>query len=316
MQVLGIDIAKRSFRAALIRGAKFKEKSFDNSEKGFQALAAWLQKWADGPVHACLEATGNYGEDLACFLYNHQHVVSIVNPMKIKGYAHSLTLRTKTDSLDAKLIARYCQSHTPIAWVPPPLAVRELQALVRRLDALQAMRTQELNRLDETATPTVHDDVQAHIQYLDQDIEQLRQRIRDHIDQDPDLKNQDELLQTIPGISNNTSAWLLAEIRFDRYQHARQVAAHAGLVPQHHQSGDTINGKSRLSKIGNARLRKALYFPAITAIRFNPIIQVFAERLRKANKSKMTVIAAVMRKLIHIAFGVLRSGQPFNPKLA
>ncbi len=131
------------------------------------------------------------------------------------------------------------------------------------------------------------------------------------------MKQQHELLDSIPGIAATTAALLLAEVPdLKRYRNARQLAAFAGLVPRERQSGSSVRGRVRLSKIGNARLRRALYFPAITALRCSPFFQEWAEGLRQRGKSKMSVIGAVMRKLIHIAYGVLKSGRPFDPKLA
>jgi transposase len=122
-------------------------------------------------------------------------------------------------------------------------------------------------------------------------------------------------LDSIPGIAETTAATLLAEIvDVTQYRSARQVAAYAGLVPRERYSGSSVRGRTRLSKIGNARLRKALYFPAITALRCSPFFQAWAQGLRERGKCKMSVIGAAMRKLIHLAYGVLKTGQPFDPE--
>jgi transposase len=313
--VLGIDIGKKRFHVALKVEGKFKEKAFDNTSQGHQQLLEWLERWAKDPIHACLEATGSYGEAVAECLHDKGHRVSLINPMRIKSFGQSLGLRSKTDRVDAKLIALFCEAMQPPLWQPLPLEQRQLKALVRRLDAVLGMRTQELNRLEEATDPLVQQDLKAHIQYLDNTIAELRQRIQDHIDQNPGLKQQQDLLNSIPGIGNTTSAWLLSEINFNSYAHARQLAAHAGLVPRHWQSG-LLRPKSALSKIGNPYLRKALYLPALTAIRHNVVIQIFARRLADKGKAKMSIVAAVMRKLLHIAFGVIKSGKPFNPDYA
>lgn len=315
MRVLGIDISKRRFHVALKVDDKFRTKAFDNTPAGFAELMSWIHRFTDEPVHACLEATGAYGEALSHYLHAQGHIVSVINPMRIKSFGQSLGLRSKTDTVDAKLIALFCEAMQPPVWVPAPLEQRQLKALVRRLEALLNMRTQELNRLEETQDGLVQQDLTAHIQYLDRTIAELRQRIQDHIDQHPGLKQQRDLLNSIPGISDTTSAWLLAEIQFNQYHHARQLAAHTGLVPRHRQSG-LLKGRAVLSKVGNPFLRKALYLPALTAMRHNALIQVFAQRLANKGKAKMTIVAAVMRKLLHIAFGVIKSGKPFNPNLA
>jgi transposase len=138
--------------------------------------------------------------------------------------------------------------------------------------------------------------------------------IRDHIDQNPSLSQQRDLLISIPGIGEATAAKLLAEIvDINRYRSARQVAAFAGLVAKHRESGSSVRGKPRLCKVGTARLRKALYFPAIVATHHNPIIRAVSQRLKERGKCPMLIIGAAMRKLIHIAYGVLKSGKPFDP---
>jgi transposase len=140
---------------------------------------------------------------------------------------------------------------------------------------------------------------------------------RPHINNHPTLKRQSELLNSIPGIAQTTAALLLSEITdITQYKSARQVAAYAGLVPRERQSGSRVRGQTRLSKIGNARLRRALYFPAIIALRCSPFFQAWAEGLQELGKSKMSVICAVMRKLVHLAYGVLKSGKEFDPEWA
>ena len=141
--------------------------------------------------------------------------------------------------------------------------------------------------------------------------------IREHIDNHPDLKRQSELLDSIPGVGQTTAALFLAEIvDIRQYKSARQVAAFAGLVPRERRSGTSVRGKVRLSKIGNARLKKALYFPAITALRCSEFFKQWASGMRERGKCKMSVIGAAMRKLIHLAYGVLKTGKPFDPNWA
>jgi len=214
------------------------------------------------------------------------------------------------------LIARFCQAQAPPAWKPLPEEVRELQALVRRLESLIEMRVMEENRLSSGITvDMVRESVEELLAHLNEQIKRTEELIRRHIDNHPRLKRQSELLDSIPGIAETTAARLLAEITdIKQYRSARQVAAYAGLVPRERQSGTSVRGRTRLSKIGNARLRRALYFPAITALRCSPFFQVWAEGLRQRGKSKMSVICAVMRKLVHLAYGVLKSGRPFDPQ--
>jgi transposase len=316
--VLGIDIAKKKFEASLLREGKFRDKSFNNSEEGFAKLAAWLKKQAVERVHACMEATGTYGEELAIFLSSQGHKVSIVNPACIKAYGESKLTRNKTDKSDAHLIALYCESQKPEVWQPPAAEVRQLQALVRHLEALAEMRQQEANRLQSgISEEMVIASLKAHIEYLEREIGKITQQIREHINKHPGLKENKELLTTIPGIGEDTAIKLMAEIvDVRRYSSARQLAAHAGVTPRHHQSGTSVKRASVISKIGNGRIRRALYFPAITAKRFNPIISEFCKRLEQGGKTKMAIIGAAMRKLLHQVFGVLKSGKAFDPNYA
>ena len=206
------------------------------------------------------------------------------------------------------MIARFCQAQQPLLWTPPAPEVRELQALVRRLEALTEMRVAEQNRLEAViAFEIVKSSVEEHIGYLDKQIKQTQAAIRQHINSQPDLRRQSELPDSISGIAETTAAMLLAEITdITQYRSARRVAAYAGLVPRARHSGSSVRGLTRLSKIDNARLRKALYFPAITALRCSPFFQAWAQGLRDGGKCKMSVIGAAMRKLIHIAYGVLK----------
>ena len=176
----------------------------------------------------------------------------------------------------------------------------------------------EENRLSSgVMVEAVRRSVEDHLSYLNEQIKHCEESIRNHINSHPTLKRQSQLLDSIPGIAETTAALLLSEITdITQYRSARQVAAYAGLVPRERQSGSSVRGRTRLSKIGNARLRRALYFPAITALRCSPFFQAWAEGLLKRGKSKMSVICAVMRKLIHVAYGVLKSGKEFDPQLA
>lgn len=243
--------------------------------------------------------------------------VSVVNPAQIKAFAHSELLRTKTDQVDAALIARFCAAHTPPLWTPPPLERRQLQTLVRRLVALQAMRQQERNRLDlEAADSVIAPSLRAHLAHLDQQFTALQQQIHAHVQAHPSLHHQAALLQTIPGIGALTAVKLLAEVPLlGHYRSARQAAAYAGLSPRQRESGSSVRGKTHLSKIGNAAVRRALYLPAVVAMRANPLLRVVAQRLLAAGKPKMCVVGAVMRKLLHQAHGVLKHNRPFDPTM-
>jgi transposase len=316
---LGIDIAKLKFNVCLIQiSGKLKHKVFPNTAAGFAQLREWLSTQRVKRIHACLEATGAYGDSLSLFLHQAGHTVSVINPAAIKAFAQSRLSRTKTDRVDAELIARFCLAQAPPAWTPLPQEVRELQALVRRLESLIEMRVMEENRLSSGITvDVVRASVEELLSHLNTQIKRTEELIREHINSHPTLKQQSALLDSIPGIAATTAALLLSEITdITQYRSARQVAAYAGLVPRERQSGTSLRGRTRLSKIGNARLRRALYFPAITALRCSPFFKAWAKGLQERGKCKMSVICAVMRKLLHLAYGVLKSEQPFDPQWA
>jgi transposase len=315
---LGIDIAKATLDCALILpNGKFRSKTgIANTPKGFAELARWLDGHrADAPTRVCMEATGIYWEGIAEYLTNAGHKVSVINPFQIKSFGQSCLVRSKTDKIDAHLIARFCAERRPEEWHAPSASEQCLKALVLRLDALQAMRVQELNRA-EVARDVVRDGILEHIKWLDKEINGLLREIKRLINNDPDLKNKSELLDSIPGVGERTIALLLAFcIHPGRFDNARQVVAFAGLDPRLHESGSSVRGKSRLSRIGHAMLRKGLYMPAMVTLYRTCWGKPFWQRLSNAGKPPMLIIGAMMRKLIHVAFGVLKSGQPFNPAL-
>lgn len=312
--VLGIDVAKRKLDVALLINGKTFTRQFDNSPPGFKLLSGWLKSLHADRVHACLEATASYGDAIALFLHHAGHFVSVVNPFRIKGYGKSKLARNKTDTADARLIADFCLTQEPPLWFPPPPQMAELQALTRRIEALEQMLHMERNRLA-TSPEKTKPSIERMIKTFEQEIAALEKSIKEHIDQNPELQEQSELLQTIPGIGDKTAHLLLAEIEFGRYKSAREVAAYAGVTPKRAASGTSLN-RTNLSKIGNGRLRKGLYFPAIVATGHNQIIKEFAARLRKNGKTSMQIVCASMRKLLHIAFGVLKHKVPFDSTLA
>ena len=315
--VLGIDIGKTRFHVTLRwPDGRRRRKACANTPAGCAELLAWLGRHGAGQVHACLEATGTYGELVATTLVDGGHRVSLLNPAIIHHYAKSQLSRAKTDAVDADVIAEYAAKEHPPYWTPLPREVRELQALVRRLDALLGMQTDERNRAQAGAlTAAVEQSIAEVLDHLETQIATVRQQIREHMDQHPGLRAQRDLLTTIPGIGESTAAVLLAELFNKTFASARQAAAFAGVVPRPNDSG-AHQGRRVMCKLGPGRLRKALYFPAIAAMRFNPSLQPLVQRLRDAGKPPMLIIGALMRKLIHLAFGVLKSGRTYDPTFA
>jgi transposase len=264
-----------------------------------------------------MEATGAYWEALALYLHGLEQHVSVVNPARIKAFAQSELLRTKTDAVDAALIARFCKSQSPELWVPPPPEIRVLQALMRHCDHLKKTRAQQSVYAQSSDAAVVTASIREIIVALDEQISQVERKIRQHFDDHPDLKRRRDLLTSIPGIGETTAGAILSEIpHLDRFESAKAVAAFAGLSPRERRSGTSIHGRPRMCKTGNARIRKALYMPAMVALRCNPILRIFAERLSAAGKHKRLIIGAVMRKLLVLAYGILRSGVAFDANYA
>lgn len=315
MIYLGIDVGKANFHCTLLDDGKQHRNSFPNTRKGFEKLRAWLKNRRAQSVHACMEATGGFSEALATDLSEHGHMVSIVNAFAIKAFGQSELSGTKTDNADADLIARYAAAMRPAPWEPPSPAERCLRQLVRRRDDLVTMCTQERNRLEAPGSEVTQASIEESIAFLEEQIAVLDGEIDQVIKNDPDLRGKRELLESIPGVGKLTSAALLGELPHLEKMGKKAVVALAGPCPQHRQSGTSLSS-SRLTSIGRRSLRKLFYMPAIAARRCSPRIAQFAARLESRGKTWMQITVAIMRKLLVIACGVVKSGQPFDPQRA
>ncbi len=314
--ILGIDVAKAKLDIALrLPNGKFRSKVVQNTSDGFKKLSDRLSGHGADSVHACMEATGVYWESSAEFLADAGHTVSVVNPAQIKAFGTASMVRTKTDKKDARLIAQFCAEKRPAQREAPSEALKEFRALVTRRDALEAMKTQERNRLH-VARAAVLDGIEKHIEYLKEEIGGIDAEIKRKIDDDPELKQQWKLLDSVPGLGLKTIPVLLSFFGGAlRFGNARQAAAYAGLDPRQHESGSSIYKKPRLSKMGHVFLRKSLYMPAMVAVNRTEWGREFKAGLSANGKAPKVIICAMMRKLVHVAFGVLRSGEPFNAVL-
>jgi len=316
MDIIGIDISKAKFDAALLLGERVRHAAFSNTEAGFGQLLAWLDKHRPDPtvpLHACMEATGNWALELADFLHAQQVRVSIVNPARIKAYGDSELARNKTDKLDAGLIARFCRAHMPPAWVPAAAHLRELRELVRRCDALKSARVQELNRQKSGfASPAVAHSIVAHIEWLNSQIEAVMDEIRHLIAADPDLSKNLALVRSITGFGEVSATILLAELPNIADFTPKALAAFVGLSPGEHSSGTSVRRPGKISRIGTERLRSTLYMCALSAKRNNKPLAAFVARMSAAGKPPKVILIAVARKLLVYAHAVIRTQKTFE----
>ena len=302
LSTLGIDVAKKTFRVALHRDGKVRHQQFANTPAGFAELSQWLALHVAAPVHACLEATGSYSEALARYLYQAGHTVSVVNPARIKAFAQSRLIRTKNDKLDADLIARYGDAAQPEAWTPPPPEISELQALVRHLESLTETRQQLRNRLtDGPQIKVVLASLRKLIAQLEAEIAEVEQQIQQHIGRHPQLKEQAELIDSMTGLGPNLSTGISISSHSMR---STDLAAWAKACQSRSRPTDAASCGSR------TRARRRISLRSMCPIR------AFAHRLEARGVCKLAIVTAVMRKLLHLVFGVLKTGKKFDPNHA
>lgn len=314
-QWIGIDIAKNSFNVALINEHEiYCDAVFPNNSTGYKKFLHWLHQKTQSPW-VCLEATGHYSELLADFLHQQLIRVSVVNPYQIKQFARLTLTRNKNDIVDARVIAQFCQKISPALFTPRPPQQKQLRELIQLLDTLKAQKVQLNNQLYCLQDATAKKIFTRQIKRLEQEIQTLAEKIKLIAkSNDPLAKHIDSLL-AIKGIGEISALRILAYLpNVKHFKHAKQLAAFVGLTPRQQQSG-RMQGKTYLSKLGNPRLRKALYMPALSAKRYNEHFKPFVQRLEKNGLKPKAIVAALMRKIIHIIFGMFKNEQPFNPAL-
>jgi transposase len=311
-----LDVSKDTIDVCLLReNGKTHFKQFSNTSPGHAKLLRWVQHLDEnGFIHFCMEATGSYSREVALFLAEAEQKVSVINPARIHFFARSQGQGNKTDKADARMIALFCRKEQPELWRAAAPEVRQLAALMRRYHAVQDLLVQEKNRLQAPAQPkAVLKSIQSTVRFLEKEVERLKKQLREHFNNHHSLKRDAQLLQSIPGVGELTAWDILAELPdVQQFDSAQAVAAYAGLAPREHRSGTSVFKKTRLSKQGNARLRKAMYFPAVNALTWNPLVKAHYERLRAAGKLRMVALAAAMRKMLMICYGVLKHQQPFQ----
>ena len=320
--ILGIDMAKLTFHYSLQSpdGRLLESRRWENTTKGIADFIGHLQNRVPGGcghLRAGLEATGRYGHALFLALHQAGAWVSVINPAQIKYFGASLNQRGKNDPMDAALIARYVRERNPRATVPATASLVALKELVGEIDSLIEESVRLENRRAEvgSACPQVAASLRKRQNLVAKEIQRLEKVVGDLIGGDARLARDQRLLCSITGIAQRTAARLLAHLAEKNFDSARQMASYAGLSPAQNTSGTSLRGPTRMCKTGNGRLRKALYLPAMTLWRHCHAVRSWADAIALRTGSKKAALGAVMRKLIHIVFGVLKHQKPFNENL-
>ena len=329
IRFIGIDVGKRELHAAYKRATKagklkVKRRQFANTTEGVLKLAAWAEKALNEKEVAqfILEATGSYHELAATTLHDEGYLVSVMNPARTKAFGESTGVRTKTDSKDALVLVEYGEALAPPIWEPPPKEYRILMDYLRAIESRKNEKVRIQNRIESLKVRVdfpgeILAEEERILKELEESIKRLEKAIEDHINKHPGLKDDVELVETIKGLGLKTSLLFVALMSGgDRFSSAREAASYVGLSVTERQSGTSVRGRSRLSKRGDSYIRKALYWPAVTAVRFNADVRALYERLLAKGKPKMVAIGAAMRKLVHIAFGVLKNRTPYTPQVS
>lgn len=316
---LGIDVGKPDLFCHLLGPHEAVARRFDNTDHGIAELIAWLETIA-APIEltACLEQTGHYGFKIANALHEHQiHSLFLVNPRQIKAFGQQKLRRNKSDTADAKLIARFLQSeHSELRpWEPRSLENDRITELSRYSETIVQEVAKLKTKCEAAREPAIQRSLKRRIKIGEKEIADIRSRITKIINSTPTLKQDHDLVATIPGMGAITCQIMMAELPpIADFRNARELAAWAGVTPGHHASGTSGRTSTPITKIGSAHLRRALFMPAMNARVFNPLLKEFGDRLQENGKKRKQIIIAIMRKLLHQVYGILKSREPYNPK--
>jgi transposase len=314
---LGIDVSKADVHCCLLDGAQRAQGSFKNTSAGFRKLIKWQKALGLKNVHACMEATGPYWRPLANALHKAEITVSVVPPNRTSFFARSQLRRTKTDRVDAQMLAEFCQTQKPSLWVPTPPEILELRGFLSYRKQLVQQRTALKQLVAQVcankALRAVH---AAQLDAIEHAIDAIEQQMRKLVQRHPALREGVARLMSIKGVGELTAAAVYANLPVDRLRDGKAAAAYGGINPSERESGTSVHGKPRISKIGNSDLRRDLYMPAIVAMRFNGTLKTFADRLRAKGKPPKLIIVAVMRKLLVLMYTLLKNKTTFNPAMA
>jgi transposase len=315
----GVDVGSKELVVAIDPGTEaIWEGTFSNDAAGHRNLIRRLTR-TGAAARVCVEATGIYHLDLCLALEQAKRLeVMVANPRATKDFARAQLKRSKTDRTDAHSLLEFVRRMDFEAWVPPKASILALRAFSRRIQSLLVTRAQEKNRLhaDESveATPrAIRESIDRHIDAINGEIESLTQSALEQVRADEDLARRFAHLVSVKGIAEASAITLLAELSvLPVDMSARQWVAHAGLDPKHNQSGTSVQGAVRISKIGNRHLRAALFLPAMVASRHEPRVRAFYEKLLARGKKPMQALVAVMRKLLHAIHGMFEYDSDFD----
>jgi transposase len=299
---VGIDVAKDKLDLAL--EGQGRVHPFTNDEPGIAALVQLLRKHP--PATIVIESTGGLERPLLNALLDAELPTALVNPGRVRHFAIGLGILSKTDPIDAKVLARFARQAAPRLTEKAAQNRLELQALVVCRRQLCTTRAQQSNRRGATTSKPARKAIQAVIATLDQQIEKLDGQIRDRIDSDDEFRNLDQLLRSVPGVGPTLAATFTAELPELGRTDASQIAALAGVAPFNADSGRTVGKRS--IRGGRTPLRCVLYMATISAIRANPVIKAFSDRLASAGKAAKVRIVACMRKLLTLLNAMVRDG--------
>jgi transposase len=322
-QSIGIDVSKDTLACCigdlLDNGEQIfsKVKSLPNSLEGFQQLQNWANENECPDLVFVMEATGVYYENLAYWLSDHDRTVSVQLPNKVKHYAKSLNLKTKTDNVDARMISRMGLERKLGIWQMPSKIMREIKFLSRECQEIKAKlvvaRNQMHARKHSYGCPiSIEKRLNREIRLLETQLIEIEAEMRTAAMADSQLYDKIERISTIPGISFMTIVTILGETNgFALVSNARQLTSYAGLDIQQDQSGNK-EGKSHISKKGNSFIRHALYMPALCATRFNPTMKAFYDGIVDRKPAKKIAVTAVVRKLLILMYTLWKNNTEFN----
>ena len=327
MQIIGCDVSKATLDATARvadDGSLSQLTKIPNGLGGWKRLLRWMCKVTGCEAsQLCLvvEATGVYQWPLAAFMCAHDVKVVIANPGRAAEFARSQGMMHKNDKLDSSMLQAFgAQLERPHYFEPDTPEIQSIKASLQRLYQLDRDLIRERNRLEKCAFIPASSDLAGSIKRQLRQLRSEQQRIQKHIDtvirSQPDLQHVIDLLMSIKGIGKLTAQRLLPLLYRQRFDSARQFAAYLGLTPVRRQSGTSLNGRGQLSGHGNRSLRAGLYMPAVCAITHDPAMAQFYDRLRQRGKLPKQALAAAMRKLAHIAWGVVHNDTPYDPALA